>query len=229
MPKTILLAGLLLAAAAAMVAAPPAQAFPPAGTPIVINPGPLNGGAPDASSAIFAFADAADQSTLNLTMPAFGSNPIFTNNNGDPIGLTKSLGVLAGPVVFQLNNLTTGINFPANVADVNGNFHAYYTGMCNNVATCNGEYAVFGAGALAMSVADSIEALLAVDPSTDFTIVGWEDLIDGDWDYNDLIFVFSNVTAEPPVTTPEPASLVLLGSALVFLGVAYRRGRSRSA
>ena len=79
---------------------------------------------------------------------SFGGNPIFTNNNGDPIGLTKPLGVLSGSVVFGLNNLTTGTNFLANAPDAQGNFHAFYTGTCNSVASCNTQYAVFNEGTL---------------------------------------------------------------------------------
>ena len=69
----------------AMFATPSAQAFPPTGTPITVNPGPLMGSGLG-STAIYVFADAADTSTLNLVMPAFGSNPIFTNNDGDVAG-----------------------------------------------------------------------------------------------------------------------------------------------
>lgn len=226
MPRTGILVGLLIAGIAAVVAAPSARAFPPAGVPITTNPGPLNGSGL-ASSAIFAFADAADQSVLNLVMPAFGGNPIFTNNDGDPIGLTKSLGNLSGPVVFGLNNLTTGTNFLANAPDAQGVFHAFYSGTCNSAASCNAQYAVFNEGALAASVVTSINNLLTADPTTMFTIVGWEDLTGpqgSDFDYNDLIFIFSNLAATPAV--PEPTTLALLGVGLAGLGLARRRRKA---
>src|SRR5262245_54010185 len=101
--KANVLIGLIVAAAALISALPSARAFPPPGVPSTTNPGPLTGtGQP--STAIFAFADAANQSSLNLITPPGFANPVFVNNDGFPIGSTKSLGSPVGNVIFGLNN-----------------------------------------------------------------------------------------------------------------------------
>ncbi len=195
----------------AMFATQSAQAFPPAGTPITTNPGPLEGSGAS-STAIYVFADAADTSTLNLVMPAFGANPIFTNNDGDVAGDEVALGSLSGDVVFGLDNLTTGTNFLANVADGAGDYHAFYTADCIGSAACNTAYSVFSEGSLPAAVATAIDALPAGTP---VVLVGWEDLTGAqgsDFDYNDLIFAFTNLAE---VMVPEPTTLGLLGAGLI--------------
>ena len=194
-------------AAALATIAPQTEAFPPPGTPTTVNPGLLTGSGADAQ-AIFTFADAGDTSDLVLT--GFGGNPIFNNSVNVP-GNTVDLGALAGPQQFGLNNLTTGTSFLANVADADGNFHAFYTTDFND----------FSVGALPAGAAAAIAAL---PPGTSVVFMGWEDLTAGqgsDFDYNDLIFAFSNLA--PPTTVPEPGALMLLSLALVALGLV--RGR----
>jgi hypothetical protein len=63
----------------------------------------------------------------------------------------------------------------------------------------------------------------ATDPSS--TRVGFEDLwAGGDLDYNDLQFDVLNANT---TVTPEPVSMVLLGSGLLGLGGAAARRRRR--
>jgi hypothetical protein len=52
----------------------------------------------------------------------------------------------------------------------------------------------------------------------DETLVSFEDLLNGPFDYNDLSFSFTNTSAGPP-TVPEPSTLLLmlLGAAAVAL------------
>jgi hypothetical protein len=66
-------------------------------------------------------------------------------------------------------------------------------------------------------------------------LVGFEDILGGgDLDYNDLVFAFTNVTAEDTpgagvggttgsATVDEPSTLLLLGTGLAMLGIAMRR------
>jgi hypothetical protein len=56
------------------------------------------------------------------------------------------------------------------------------------------------------------------------TLVSFEDLFNGPFNYNDLSFSFSNTAATPSV--PEPTSLILLGTGLVGLAASFRKRMS---
>jgi hypothetical protein len=58
------------------------------------------------------------------------------------------------------------------------------------------------------------------------TYVGFEDLnipTPTDYDYNDLAFVFTNVTPQTIAPTPEPSTFILLGTGLIGAAGALRR------
>jgi len=188
MMKTMnIFTGLFLVAFAAAAAAPPAQAFPPLGVPATIDPGLLNSNSATPNIVFFAFADSAhtDELTLNGS-----KDPIF-NNKTNARGDTVNLGVLSGLQRFGLDDLNTGESFKANEADVDGNYHIVYAN-CNSVISCTTEYEKFSIGTLDAGVLTFIGGLAA---GTNMVLVGWEDLIGGDWDYNDLVFGLTNLVA----------------------------------
>jgi hypothetical protein len=57
-------------------------------------------------------------------------------------------------------------------------------------------------------------------------LIGFEDLLNGgDRDFNDFVFLVSNVTVADVATAPEPATLLLVGSGVAALAARRRRRR----
>jgi hypothetical protein len=193
-----------------LISIPSAMAFPPIGTPTTINPGDLFGSGLD-SKAIFVFSDAGDDSTLTLT----GHVGTIFDNKINVAGDTVDLGSLSGMEEFGLDDMTEHDSFLADVADVDHDFHLFYTT----------NYANFGEGPVPAAAAAAISSLPL---GSSVIFVGWEDRDfdqGSDFDYNDLIFAFSNLK---PATVPEPLTISLFGAGLVG-AAAMRRRKKNSA
>lgn len=199
-----------VAAAAAFAAAAQAAPITTAPSPIMAMGGNV--------TAVFVYADAWDTSKLQLLSSPI--DPIFCNHNTSGCtaatpGDIANLGSQSGELNFILKNITTGKTYDLNSPDSDGNYHA-------KIST---DYSQFGVGPLT----PSLEATLA--GLDNVTFIGFEDLQannGSDWDYNDLIFAFSNTSPNQNPGVPEPLTLSLAGAGL--LGVfGLRRLRKKKA
>lgn len=168
--------------------------------------------------AVYIFANASNTSFIDEMSPVSWMG-IFCNHPsgscaGNAAGDTVDLGTQAGPLVFNLRNISTGKTYTSNMPDAGGAYHAVW-------AT---SYASFGLGALPAAAAAALAGLPNV------TFVAWEDrdaTNGSDFDYNDLVFAFSNTTSSGNPGVPEPLTLSLLGAGL--LGLAGLRSRRKES
>lgn len=141
-------------------------------------------------TATFQGSDAGYDSLLRVTAPGGYDSGYFFPNHSTSVGSTFNLGsfVAGTPLDLQLYVLNTGNTW--HVGSASGN--------ADNVIHANVVYDY---------------------PTIGSTFVGFEDLWGGgDYDYNDHMFIFTNVSA-----VPELESYVMLIAGLGLLGFIARR------
>jgi hypothetical protein len=173
--------------------------------------------------AVYVFSDAGDTSVLGEVGPNAVSN-IFCNHSygsctAAAIGQTLDLGNTGPGIVFSLTDMTKPNTFQTDALASNGYAQDLVSATVDagDAGAVDAAYGIFGEGALPGAAAASI-ALLGQTPGTVITFVGWEDRTNGDFDYNDLIFAFTD-----PVGVPEPSTLALFAFGLAALAGFGRR------
>lgn len=119
---------------------------------------------------------------------------LIFNNHGSPVGSTLNLGSFA---------VGTELIFRLHVTN---NDFSYYT------------------GAASRNPDQSAHARVQANWAENTTLVSFEDLLGGPFDFNDLSFSFTNTSAGP-ADVPEPATILLMSFGLA--GVATMRRRRK--
>ena len=170
------------------------------------------------SQVVGAFKVAAMSHTLSI-VDSYGSNLGNLVNYGGTTGLgTGGITDLSGQDVVNIPNGNVNFQLAADYNDIN-----YYNWSSNPNENSDG---------MAHMLAFNITDLYNYKNGTDFESVymfAWEDLhlygtggpMAADWDYQDFVVIMTNV--RPDGSTPEPATLAILGLGLAGLGVARRR------
>ena len=204
-----------------------------------------------ASAASPSFADAIPYSPIGTENPATYDFTAAATGNvigyfaGGDAGFTEVVGLSingAAPLTFGLNNQTSAIGQTFDFGAVTaGDSLVFVVQILSGDAGTPAGTLWFSLNTVPPLPGDNSDGLQhaysAAYTATDApdlgggipagTYVAFEDLTGGgDFDYNDVQFVFTNV-AEVVGGVPEPGTLALLGVGLLTLGLARRRNKMR--
>ncbi len=184
---------------------------------------PLNSNGTDVY-AVYVFSEAHDALNLSEIGPNSISNIFCNHSNGgcsaSAIGQTVYLGNTGPGIVFGLTDVTDPAHYRTDALASDGFAHDLVSATvdASNASAVAAAFDSFGQGAINPAAAASISTL-GETSGTVVTFVAWEDTINGDYDYNDFIFAF---TDPPAAAVPEPMTLAMFGFGLAAL-VGFRR------